>query len=87
MRDIEDLRWELSIEAYSNELLQALGYSHPEPYREYLRATRERLKATRQWLADKLRGQHSDVDRSLIIRHKDEFITTVITLLSFTDGM
>ncbi len=78
LRDIEDLRWELSIEAYSNELHQALGYSHPEPYREYLRATRERLKATRQWLADKLRGQHSDVDRSLIIRHKDELLQPLL---------
>ena len=74
LRDIEDLRWELSIEASSEELSQALGYKHPEPYREYLRTTRERLKATRQWLADKLRGQHSDVDRSLIISHKDELL-------------
>ena len=78
VRDIEDLRWELSIEACSNELKQALGKSHPEPYREYLRSTRERLKATRQWLTDKLRGLHSDVDRSLIIHHKDELLQPLL---------
>ncbi|WP_010113489.1 phosphoenolpyruvate carboxylase [Acinetobacter sp. P8-3-8] len=78
VHDIEDLRWELSIEACSNELVQALGYQHPEPYREYLRATRERLKATRQWLTDKLRGLHSEVDRSLIIRHKDELLQPLL---------
>lgn len=78
VRDIEDLRWELSIEACSNELKQALGGQHPEPYREYLRTTRTRLKATRQWLASKLQGQHSDVDRSLIIRHKDELLQPLL---------
>ena len=78
VRDIEDLRWELSIAACSDELKQALGGKHPEPYREYLRATRTRLKATRQWLASKLQGQHSDVDRSLIIRHKDELLQPLL---------
>ncbi len=33
---------------------------HAEPYREYLRDTRERLKATRHWLAEKLQGQEAD---------------------------
>ncbi|WP_173911980.1 phosphoenolpyruvate carboxylase [Acinetobacter sp. Marseille-Q1618] len=78
VRDIEDLRWELSIAACSDELKHALGGEHPEPYREYLRATRTRLKATRQWLANKLQGQHSDVDRSLIIRHKDELLQPLL---------
>ncbi|WP_445116937.1 phosphoenolpyruvate carboxylase [Acinetobacter sp. WZC-1] len=78
LRDIEDLRWELSIQACTPELKQALGYEHPEPYREYLRSTRERLKITRQWLASKLQGQHSDVDRSQIIRHKDELLQPLL---------
>ncbi len=46
LRDIEDLRWELSIQECSKELSDALGHFHPEPYREYLRDARERLKAT-----------------------------------------
>ena len=78
LRDIEDLRWELSIQRCSEELKEALGQPHPEPYREYLRNTRERLKATRAWLTAKLQGQHSDVDRSLIIHHKDELLQPLL---------
>lgn len=78
LRDIEDLRWELSIEACSAELKSALGGAHPEPYREYLRATRTRLQATREWLASKLQGEHSDVDRSLIIHRKDELLQPLL---------
>ena len=78
LRDIEDLRWELSLQQASPELQQALGQSHPEPYREYLRNTRERLKITREWLSAKLRGEHSDVDRSQIIHHKDELLQPLL---------
>ena len=78
LRDIEDLRWDLSIQNCSEELHDAIGYSHPEPYREYLRASRERLKVTRAWLSAKLQGQHSDVDRSQIIHHKDELLQPLL---------
>ncbi|QIO10229.1 phosphoenolpyruvate carboxylase [Acinetobacter lanii] len=78
VRDIEDLRWELSIQHASLELTEALGKAHPEPYREYLRDTRERLKITRSWLSSKLQGQHSDVDRSRIIHHKDELLQPLL---------
>mgnify|MGYP002733044577 CR=1 FL=1 len=77
LRDIEDLRWELSLQTCSEELTQALGQPHPEPYREYLRDTRERLKATRQWLNDKLQGIDSD-DR-LVIKTKDELLQPLLT--------
>jgi len=76
LRDIEDLRWELSIQNCSHELMQALGQSHPEPYREYLRDTRERLKATRHWLAQKLHGQ--DADEHLVIKSKDELLQPLL---------
>ena len=76
LRDIEDLRWELSIQNCSDELRQALGQDHPEPYREYLRDTRERLKATRHWLAEKLRG--ADADDSLVIKAKDELLQPLL---------
>lgn len=76
LRDIEDLRWELSIQACSEELSQALGRRHPEPYREYLRSTRERLKATRQWLSLRLQGL--DGDDSQIIRHKQELLDPLL---------
>ncbi|WP_338560655.1 phosphoenolpyruvate carboxylase [Acinetobacter sp. KS-LM10] len=78
LRDIEDLRWDLSIQSCSPELQQALGIDHPEPYREYLRHTRERLKITRAWLSAKLQGQHSDVDRNQIIHHKDELLQPLL---------
>lgn len=78
LRDIENLRWELSIQHASPELQSALGAEHPEPYREFLRNTRERLRITREWLAAKLTGQHSDVDRSMVIRHKDELLQPLL---------
>lgn len=76
LRDIEDLRWELSIQQCSEELQQALGSPHPEPYREYLRDTRERLKATRHWLAEKLHG--NDADDSQVIKTKDELLQPLL---------
>ena len=78
LKDIENLRWELSLQQCSAALSEAIGYDHPEPYREYLRTTRERLKITREWLSAKLQGQHSDVDRSLIIHHKDELLQPLL---------
>ncbi|HRM15030.1 MAG TPA: phosphoenolpyruvate carboxylase [Acinetobacter parvus] len=76
LRDIENLRWELSIQSCSDELTQALGYEHPEPYREYLRETRERLKATRHWLTQRLHGL--DADDSQIIKTKDELLQPLL---------
>lgn len=76
LRDMEDLRWELSIQQSSDELIQALGSPHAEPYREYLRDTRERLKATRHWLAEKLQGR--DADDSRVIKSKDELLQPLL---------
>ncbi|WP_216940462.1 phosphoenolpyruvate carboxylase [Acinetobacter sp. BY419] len=77
LRDIENLRWELSIQQCSAEISEALGRDHPEPYREYLRDTRSRLKATRHWLAEKLKG--NDADDSLVIKSKDELLQPLLT--------
>ncbi|WP_443612667.1 phosphoenolpyruvate carboxylase [Acinetobacter pseudolwoffii] len=77
VRDIENLRWELSIQQCSTEISEALGQNHPEPYREYLRDTRSRLKATRHWLAEKLKG--NDADDSLVIKSKDELLQPLLT--------
>lgn len=49
---------------------------HPEPYREYLRATRERLKATRHWLAQRLQGL--EADDSNVIKSKDELLQPLL---------
>lgn len=77
VRDIENLRWELSIQQCSPEISEALDQPHPEPYREYLRDTRTRLKATRHWLAEKLKG--NDADDSLVIKSKDELLQPLLT--------
>lgn len=76
LRDIENLRWELSIQQCSDEIKQALGHQHPEPYREYLRDIRERLKITRAWLAEKLHGK--DADDSRVIKSKDELLKPLL---------
>ena len=76
LRDIEDLRWELSIQQCSDELLEALGSPHQEPYREYLRDTRERLKATREWLTIKLSGK--DADDQFVIKSKNELLEPLL---------
>ena len=76
LRDMENLRWELSIQQSSDELIQVLGTPHAEPYREYLRDTRERLKATRHWLAEKLQGR--DADDSRVIKSKDELLQPLL---------
>ncbi|WP_180178350.1 phosphoenolpyruvate carboxylase [Acinetobacter sp. YH01005] len=76
LRDMEDLRWELSIQECSKELSDALGHFHPEPYREYLRDARERLKATRNWLALKLRGE--DADDSQVIKSRHELLDPLL---------
>ena len=77
LRDIENLRWELSIQQCSDEITQALGHQHPEPYREYLRDIRERLKITRAWLAEKLHGKEADDSR--VIKSKDELLQPLLT--------
>ncbi|WPC34831.1 phosphoenolpyruvate carboxylase [Acinetobacter sp. YWS30-1] len=77
LRDIENLRWELSIQQCSDEITQALGHQHPEPYREYLRDIRERLKITRAWLAEKLHGK--DADNSRVIKSKYELLKPLLT--------
>ena len=76
LRDIEDLRWELSLQECSEEITQALGQKHPEPYREYLRETRERLKLTRQWLANQLQG--IETDATGVIQSKDDLLQPLL---------
>ena len=77
LRDIEALRWELSLQECSDELRQVLGCNHAEPYREALRDIRDRLKATRNWLAQKLQG-NDVVDDARVITSKDEILAPLL---------
>ncbi|MEB3767409.1 phosphoenolpyruvate carboxylase [Acinetobacter sp. MD2] len=73
LKDLESLRWELSIQDATDELRSKLGKNQHEPYREYLRATRHRLQATQQWLADKLQGKDTP-DNPLVIHTKADLL-------------
>ena len=73
LRDIEELRWELSIEKCNHVLNQ----NHAEPYREHLRDIRDRLKLTRQWLLQKIQGIEV-VDEPKLITHKQELLQPLL---------
>ena len=76
LRDIEALRWELSIQPCSDELINALGQSHPEPYREYLRNLRDQLQLTRDWLTARLsRAVAAPTD---LIQHKAQLLEPLL---------
>lgn len=77
LRDIEALRWELSLQQCSAELRQSLGHDHAEPYREALRDIRDRLKATRNWLAQKLQG-NDVIDDARVITSKEEILAPLL---------
>ena len=77
LRDIEALRWELSLKECSPELRSILGKEHAEPYREALRDIRDRLKATRNWLAQKLQG-NDVVDDPRVILSKEQILAPLL---------
>ncbi|WP_416885753.1 phosphoenolpyruvate carboxylase [Marinospirillum sp.] len=57
LRDVDQLRAELSMHQASEELVQYLGGPAREPYRVLLGQLRERLRATLDWLKAQLDGQ------------------------------
>lgn len=50
-KDIDALRWELSLEHCSPALRAVVGETSREPYRDLLREVRRRLACTREWAA------------------------------------
>ncbi len=59
-RDIDALRWDLSMEDCSPALRAAVGEHSREPYRDLLREVRRRLAATRAWADARLKGEAAD---------------------------
>ena len=59
LKDIADLRWELSMQRCTPELAQEVNH-HPEPYREKLRDLRDKLELTHRWIDAKLGGELAD---------------------------
>jgi phosphoenolpyruvate carboxylase len=70
-RDIDALRWELSMDVCSDALreqLTALGITDStEPYRDILREVRRRLARTRDWADSRLRGEPIIDDRDIYL--------------------
>ena len=60
LKDVETLRAELSMSDCSAALRQIVGQESNEPYRDLLRAVRQRLTLTRDWLDAELRHESSD---------------------------
>ena len=77
LKDLESLRWELSIQTCTPELRQALGSDHPEPYRQLLRDTRERLNLTIKWLGSKLQGIEI-ADNPRVIQSKSDLLDPLL---------
>lgn len=76
-RDIDALRWELSMDACSAALRDALTEQgitdSTEPYRDILREVRRRLGRTRDWANARLRGE-LNVDKEGIYLHAHELM-------------
>lgn len=75
LKDISDLRWELSMQQCTPELAQEVDY-HAEPYREKLRDLRDKLTLTHRWIDAKLQGQ--TIDDSGVIKSSEELLEPLL---------
>lgn len=62
-RDVDALRWDLSMEDCNAALREVVGERSREPYRDILRTVRTRLEHTRNWLHAQIRGAEQRVDQ------------------------
>ena len=56
-RDVDALRWDLSMQDCNAALREVVGEESEEPYRDILRKVRTRLEHTRNWLNANIKGQ------------------------------
>lgn len=75
-RDIDALRWDLSMETCSNELRSSVSEHSKEPYRDLLRTVRDRLDKTREWTHARIRGEQAD--DSGVYHHSDELMQPLL---------
>ncbi|OEY91520.1 phosphoenolpyruvate carboxylase [Acinetobacter qingfengensis] len=76
LKDIGNLRWELSMQKCTPELAEAVDH-HSEPYRERLRELRDRLQLTLRWLDAKLRGI-ANPDKTGVIQSSQEILEPLL---------
>ncbi len=72
LKDIQNLRWELSMQQCTEEFAEKVNH-HVEPYRERLRDLRDRLQLTLKWLDARLHGQHN-LDDSGVLQSTQELL-------------
>ena len=72
LKDIENLRWELSMQQCTEEFAEKVNH-HVEPYRERLRDLRDRLQLTLKWLDARLHGQ-SNLDDTGVLQSTSELL-------------
>ncbi len=58
-RDVDALRWDLSMQDCNAALREVVGAQSEEPYRDILRNVRTRLEHTRHWLEAMIDGQNN----------------------------
>lgn len=75
-RDIDALRWDLSMETCSDELRSSVGDDSKEPYRDLLRTVCDRLDKTREWTHARIRGEQAD--DSGVYHHSDELMQPLL---------
>lgn len=75
-RDIDALRWDLSMETCSDELRSSVSEHSKEPYRDLLRTVRDRLDKTREWTHARIRGEQAD--DSGVYHHSDELMQPLL---------
>lgn len=79
-RDVDALRWELSMEDCSADMRAQVGTHSREPYRDVLREVRDRLGRTRDWAKASLDAGSValPIDPQLIYLQSDELMQTLL---------
>lgn len=75
-KDIDALRWDLSMENCSAALREVVGEHSREPYRDILRTVRDRLAMTQAWTHARIRGEQ--VDDTGVYHHRDEVLEPLL---------
>ncbi len=76
-RDVDALRWELSMEQCSAEMRAVVGEHSREPYRDLLRQVRDRLGNTRDWAKSTLAAGHTMSENDIYL-HSDALMQPLL---------
>ena len=83
-RDVDALRWDLSMQDCNATLREVVGEASEEPYRDILRKVRTRLEHTRNWLKSTIDGQANhanqtlEIDQSAVYHNTNELMQPLL---------